>query len=93
MRPKLLETHEIQSAQTTLPDWALDGPELVRVFKFCSYLAGIDFVNRIAELAELAHHHQDLIVQWREVTVKLTTHAAGGITSLDISLARQISCL
>jgi 4a-hydroxytetrahydrobiopterin dehydratase len=93
MRPPLLETHEIQTALATLPDWALDDLELVRVFKFSSYLAGIDFVNRISELAELAHHHPDLIVQWRKVTVKLTTHAAGGITSLDISLARQISCL
>jgi len=47
-------------------------------------------VNAIGYLAEAAYHHPDLSVTWGRVTVKLSTHSAGGITDKDFALARQI---
>ncbi len=47
-------------------------------------------VNAIGFLAEAAYHHPDLAVTWARVTVKLSTHSAGGITDKDFDLARRI---
>ena len=47
-------------------------------------------VNAIGYVAEAAYHHPDLSVTWGRVTVKLSTHSAGGITDKDFELARQI---
>ena len=74
---------------TDLPDWSVEGKALVKRFTFPSYLEGIAFVNRLAAAAERANHHPDLEVGWRKVTVKLTTHSAGGITPLDVALAHE----
>ena len=62
---------------------------MVKTFKFSSYLAGIDFVSRLAHAAEAMNHHPDLFVGWRKVTVRLSTHSAGGLTLLDLDLARR----
>jgi 4a-hydroxytetrahydrobiopterin dehydratase len=47
-------------------------------------------VNAVGYLSEAAYHHPDLSVTWGRVTVKLSTHSAGGITEKDFALARQI---
>lgn len=73
----------------TLPDWRVENAHLVRTFAFPSYLAGIDFVVRLAREAEAMNHHPDLHIGWRKVTVRLSTHSAGAITMLDVELARR----
>jgi 4a-hydroxytetrahydrobiopterin dehydratase len=75
-----------------LPDgWTREGDEITRTFEFDSYLEGIGFAAGAGGLAEEAFHHPDLHVGWREVTVTLTTHDAGGITENDISLAGRLN--
>jgi 4a-hydroxytetrahydrobiopterin dehydratase len=90
MKPVLLNEAAIRQALTALADWHVAGRELVKEFKFPSYLAGIDFVNKVARLAEEMNHHPDLHVGWRKVTVRLTTHSAGGLTPLDFELAEKM---
>lgn len=51
---------------------------------------GLAFANRIGEIADEANHHPDLEITYPSVTVTLTTHDAGGITELDVDLARRI---
>jgi 4a-hydroxytetrahydrobiopterin dehydratase len=53
----------------------------------------IAFVNQIVEPAEAAGHHPDLEISYNKVTVSLTTHDAGGLTSKDFDLAQVISKL
>jgi len=91
MKPELLSESAIQQQMAALPAWQLEGKELVKEFRFASYLAGIDFVRRVAVLAEALNHHPDLLVGWRKVTVRLSTHSAGGLTRLDFELAGQIA--
>ncbi len=91
MRPELLSDAAIQEQLTAHPTWQVEGRELVKEFRFSSYLAGIEFVRRVALLAEAMNHHPDLVVGWRKVTVLLSTHSAGGLTRLDFALAGQIS--
>lgn len=89
MKPSLLSSEELSASLATLDGWAVEGKEIVKTYKFPAYLAGIDFVSKLGHAAEAMNHHPDLIVGWRRVTVKLSTHSAGGLTELDVTLARE----
>lgn len=62
----------------------------MKTFTFGSFPAGIEWVRRVADLAEKRDHHPDLDIRYTRVTVSLSTHAAGGITTRDIDLAAAI---
>ena len=70
-------------------DWDREGDEIVRVYEFDDYLTGVDFAADLAEIADEAFHHPELIIGFRSVEVRLTSHEAGGITDDDIRLAEQ----
>ena len=48
------------------------------------------FVNHAADLAESMDHHPDILVQFNKVTLTLSTHSAGGLTDLDLELAKKL---
>lgn len=85
--PALLSVEELNVRLTAMPGWAAEGGKIGRVFSFPSYLAGIEFVSALAREAEAMNHHPDLVVGWRKVTVRLSTHSKGGVTELDLRLA------
>ena len=71
-----------------LPDnWDREGDEIVRTYEFDDYLTGVDFATELAEIADEEFHHPELIIGFRSVEVRLTSHEAGGITDDDIRLA------
>jgi 4a-hydroxytetrahydrobiopterin dehydratase len=74
-------------------DWQEENDALVREFELPSFPAAIDFVVQLAEIAEAAGHHPDIDVRYRRVTVRWTTHSAGGITDKDRELAERTSSL
>jgi len=84
----LLSDEEIEDG---LPaGWDREGDEIVRTFEFDEYLDGIGFAAAAGGLAEDAWHHPEMTVGWCEVTVRLTTHDAGGITENDLALAERL---
>jgi 4a-hydroxytetrahydrobiopterin dehydratase len=71
-------------------DWERDGDEIVREWKLADFAAAIAFVNRVAEEAEKANHHPDILVHgWNKVRLSLTNHSAGGLTETDFTLAER----
>jgi 4a-hydroxytetrahydrobiopterin dehydratase len=62
---------------------------LERTFELPSFREAIEFVNRVADLAEAENHHPDIAVSYRKVTLRWTTHSAGGITDRDRELAER----
>jgi 4a-hydroxytetrahydrobiopterin dehydratase len=70
--------------------WSRKGDALVKTFRFPSFRDAIVFVNRLATLADEAHHHPDIDIRYTQVRVSLSTHDAGGITDKDTSMAEQI---
>jgi len=84
---------EIAAALAALPDWERAGDAIVKTFECESFPAAIGFVVRIGFLAEKADHHPDLDIRWRKVTVALSTHSAGGLTTRDFDLAGEIEAL
>ena len=72
----------------TIPEgWREDGDALVRELEFESFPAAVAFVQRLAELAERENHHPDIDIRYRRVTVRWSTHSAGGVTDRDRELA------
>lgn len=76
-----------------LPHWSAGPADIRRVYRTRSWKGTLMLVNSIGQLAEAADHHPDLEVSYAEVTVKLSTHSAGGITELDFELAGRIETL
>ena len=68
-------------------DWIEKDRGLERTVELPSFRQAIALVNRIADLAEAEDHHPDLTVSYKTVTVRWTTHSAGGVTDRDRELA------
>jgi 4a-hydroxytetrahydrobiopterin dehydratase len=68
-------------------DWDEVDGALRRTVQLPTFAEAIDFVNRVATLAEQENHHPDIDIRYRTVTVAWTTHSAGGITERDRELA------
>lgn len=72
-------------------DWQRDGDAIVRERKFDDFAGAIAFVNRVADAAEDAGHHPDILVHgWNKVRLTLSTHSAGGLTEADLTLAGRL---
>ncbi|MDI3269076.1 MAG: 4a-hydroxytetrahydrobiopterin dehydratase [Bacillota bacterium] len=76
-----------------LPGWEIREGTLAKTFHFPSFLDAMEFVGRVAELAEKQKHHPDILIQYKVVTLRLSTHDAGAITEKDLQLAREIQSL
>lgn len=75
-------------------EWRREGDEIVRDFKFRDFAQAMAFVNRVAEAAEAANHHPDILVHsWNRVRLSVTNHSQGGLTQADFSLAQTIDGL
>ena len=73
------------------PDWRREGDAIIRDLKFDDFAAAMAYVNRVADLAEEANHHPDILVHsWNKVRLTLTTHDQGGLTDNDFQMARRI---
>jgi 4a-hydroxytetrahydrobiopterin dehydratase len=83
---------EIEQRLTDIGGWHRgEGSTIVRELKFADFAAAIAFVNAVAELAEAANHHPDILVHgWNMVRLELSTHSEGGLTLADFKLAAQI---
>lgn len=75
-------------------DWRVVLQTIQAEFRTGSFESGAALVAAIAEAAEAANHHPDLDLRYPgRVRILLTTHSAGGLTALDVELARTISAL
>lgn len=84
-----LSAPDIKSALTTIPAWKRTGKTIARMFEFEDFPAALKFVNAVAKAAEKAGHHPDIDIRWDKVTLRLTTHDAGGLTAKDFALAAR----
>ena len=75
-------------------EWRREGDEIVRDFKFADFAEAMAFVNRVAESAEEANHHPDILVHgWNKVRLSVTNHSEGGLTDADFKLASTVDGL
>ena len=77
------------------PQWSLreNGTRLSRRFEFRDFLQAMEFVNRVARIAEEEGHHPDIAIHWNKVDLLLWTHKIGGLHENDFILAAKIDRL
>jgi 4a-hydroxytetrahydrobiopterin dehydratase len=85
-----LSDAQVDHALKGLKGWKRKGGFITKAFKFRSFMAGIRFVDEVARVAEAQEHHPDIRVVWTTVTLSIQTHDEGGVTDLDIGLAKEI---
>jgi 4a-hydroxytetrahydrobiopterin dehydratase len=90
---QLLDDEQI-AAGVRRVEWSRRGDEIARGWKFADFKEAIAFVNRVAEAAEEANHHPDIVVHgWNQVRLSLSTHSAGGLTDADFAMAEKLNAL
>jgi 4a-hydroxytetrahydrobiopterin dehydratase len=71
-------------------EWAREGDEIVREWKFENFARAMEFVNAVGELAEAMNHHPDILLHgWNGVRLSLMTHSEGGLTENDFAMAAR----
>ena len=75
-------------------EWTREGDAIVRERELTDFAAAMGFANAVAELAEAANHHPDILVHgWNKVRLTVSTHSEGGLTQSDLDLSRGIDGL
>jgi 4a-hydroxytetrahydrobiopterin dehydratase len=89
----LLSEPEIADGLSRLPEWRREGEMLARTVECPTFREAIALVNRVADAAEEANHHPDIVIKWRRVTFTITTKASHGLTAKDLDMAGRIDGL
>lgn len=90
---KLLTPTEIEQELAALAGWTRTGNQITRTFTLPSFPAALAYASAVGHLAERADHHPDIQIQYRKVTLTLSTHSAGGLTEKDFDLATEINAI
>jgi 4a-hydroxytetrahydrobiopterin dehydratase len=88
-----LDHEQIEVALADLDGWVLQDEALVRTFRFADFVHAVDFVEELAEVAESQRHHPDIDIRYNKVTLRLSSHDAGGVTARDLKLAQALQQL
>ena len=86
-----IDTAGAQKYLPDLPGWNLseDGKKFSKEFKFADFIGAINFVNRVADIANEEDHHPDIDIHYNKVLLELWTHAIGGLSENDFIVAAK----
>lgn len=93
MTAQCLNTTQQQALKNELPTWTQQGQTLQRTLIFRDFVEAFGFMSRVALLAEQRNHHPNWCNVYNRVSITLTTHDLGGLSDLDVDLARAIDAL
>lgn len=88
-----LDDRQVEALLAQLPDWARDGGEIARTFRFKNYHETMAFVNATAWVSHREDHHPDLRVGYNQCVVRYSTHSVGGLSESDFICAAKIDAL
>jgi 4a-hydroxytetrahydrobiopterin dehydratase len=92
-RPPRLSSDVVAAALGELPAWSGGAAGVERTLQLPSFRAAVEAISVIADVAEELDHHPDVDLRWTTVRVAVVTHSAGGLTELDLELARRVDAL
>lgn len=90
--PKLSQP-EITEALAGVAGWSQEGAAIHRTFTLPAFPDALVFACAVGNLAQRADHHPDILIQYKKVTLTLSTHSEGGLTAKDFALAREIDAI
>ena len=86
----MLPLSSINERMSKLRNWALDGNSITKDKIFRNFKESLEFVNKVAEIAEKHNHHPAILINYSEVRLTLTTHSVKGLTLMDFDVAEEI---
>ena len=92
-RPSRLSPDEVAAGLAGLPLWSGDESGLRRTVELPGFRDAVAAIVAIADAAEEMDHHPDIDLRWRTLHLAVVSHSAGGVTELDLELARRIDAL
>ena len=92
-RPPRLTLDEVSAALAELPLWSGDVDGLRRTVELPGFRDAVAAIVSIAAVAEEMDHHPDVDLRWRTLHLSLVSHSEGGVSELDLELARRIDAL
>jgi 4a-hydroxytetrahydrobiopterin dehydratase len=92
-RPPRLSPEDVTAALDDLPLWSGGTDGIERTIRLPSFRAAVEAIGMIADVAEEMDHHPDIDLRWTKIRVAVVTHSAGGLTELDLALARRVDAL
>jgi 4a-hydroxytetrahydrobiopterin dehydratase len=93
MAVSTLSKSELDTRLSNLDGWSIQNDKLHKEFKFKDFVRAFGFMSSMALVSESMGHHPEWFNVYNKVSVDLTTHDAGGITSNDIDWARKANDL
>ncbi len=89
----VLSEDQLEELLQKHPEWWLKEGMLVREWTFADFTAAMEFVKKVAALAETANHHPNIDIRYNRVCLGLVSHDVGGITSRDASLIQELDTI
>ncbi|MCC5877456.1 MAG: 4a-hydroxytetrahydrobiopterin dehydratase [Candidatus Sumerlaeia bacterium] len=91
MTARKLDATETHNLPDDLPHWEVVGGKIRRSFEFKNFNEAFAFMTRVALLAEKMNHHPEWFNVYKKLTIELTTHDVGGLSDLDVIMAKRIN--
>lgn len=73
--------------------WTYHDKKIIKSYQFDTYIDGIEFINKTAQLAERHNHHPDMTVGWCKVDIAISSHDMGGVSTKCVNLAIDIDLI
>jgi 4a-hydroxytetrahydrobiopterin dehydratase len=83
-----LSSEQIADRLKSFTGWEYQETAITKLYRFPDFIKAIEYVNKLAIIAESQDHHPDIGIHYNQVTLSLTTHDAGGVTDKDFILAK-----
>jgi 4a-hydroxytetrahydrobiopterin dehydratase len=88
-----LNRKEAEELARQIPSWKLVDSRLEEDFSFKDFDETMQFVNRVARVAQEEDHHPDIEISYNKVHLTLSTHSIGGLSRNDFIVAAKIQRL
>src|SRR5688572_25345384 len=90
---KVLTPEEITHNLSHLKDWTLEGNKIKKHFKFDDFVKAMEFVNKVADVAEKEGHHPDIQISYSKVNLTFWSHFINSLSINDFIMATKIDTI
>ena len=88
----LISPEEVKKSLSS-SGWEYLDKKISKSYEFKTYLDGIDFVQKVASLAENQNHHPNIMIEWCKVQISIHSHQLNGVTTKCVNLATGINLI
>ncbi len=89
-----MSSEETNQYLSRVLDWELvENKKIKKVYKFKTFKNSLEFVNKVAAIAEEEQHHPTITIIYNKVRITLSTHAIGGLSQNDFIMAAKVDQL